>query len=217
MDHRTPTTRSLAVALGAPDPSTRLRAAMAAGTQPGPGLVDELVARFGVEPDFFVRDMLTWALTRLPAEVTVPQLVAALESDVPQTRSQALHTLSKVGDRAAWPSITAALLHDDDAEVARAAWRAAVVLVPPGEETALATELSTELGRGDLEVRRSLGRALAALDDAAREALMRARSHPEPEVRAHAEATLRLLDDPDSDFAHEVDLATTTRNRDAPC
>src|SRR5690606_40713818 len=59
-----------------------------------------------------------------------------------------------------------------------------IFLVPPGEETALATELSTELGRGDLEVRRSLGRALAALDDAAREALMRARSHPEPEVRS---------------------------------
>ena len=48
-------------ALGAANSSTRLQAALAVGTHSDPGLVDALVARCAIEPDFFVRDMLTWA------------------------------------------------------------------------------------------------------------------------------------------------------------
>lgn len=194
-------------ALCAPDTSTRLRAAMAAGTSPDPALVDELVIRCSIEPDFFVRDMLTWALTRLPAEVTVPRLVVELDSPLPQARSQSLHTLSKIGDRSVWPSITPALLHDADPEVARTAWRAAVALVPPGEEKALVVELLEELGRRDFDVQRSLSRALVELGDAAVPGLSAARTHPEPRVRAHAAATERLLADPESDFGVELELA----------
>ncbi|MHC3002668.1 HEAT repeat domain-containing protein [Gordonia metallireducens] len=205
-------TQTITAALHAPDPSTRLRAAMAAGTEPDPLLTDDLIARCGVEDDFFVRDMLTWALTRLPAQVTVPRLVGELLSDVPQARSQALHTLSKIGDRSAWPAVTDDLLHDADPEVARTAWRAAVVLVPPGEEPALAAELARELGRDPTDVQRSLSRALAALDEASLDALTTARRHREPRVRAHAEATVRILDDPDSDFAYELERATRMTN-----
>ena len=208
-------TQTITAALHAPDPSTRLRAALAAGTQPDPLLTGDLVARCGVEEDFFVRDMLTWALTRLPAEVTVPRLVGELVSDLPQARSQALHTLSKVGDRSAWPAVTTALLHDADPEVARTAWRAAVALVPSGEEPALAGELARELGRGPIDVQRSLSRALAALGEASLDALTTARRHREPRVRAHAEATARLLDDPDSDFASALEHATRMTNTGA--
>ncbi|SDU56419.1 hypothetical protein SAMN04488548_1342188 [Gordonia westfalica] len=206
---------TITTALHAPDPSMRLRAALAAGTDPDPRLVDELIARCGVDPDFFVRDMLTWALTRLPAQVTVPRLVGELGSESPQARAQALHTLSKVGDRSAWPAITGDLLHDDDAEVARAAWRAAVALVPAGRETALAAELAGELGRGGIDVQRSLSRALAELGEATRDALTTARRHRNPRVRAHAEATARLLDDPDSDFGYELELAAKIANTGA--
>ena len=111
---------ALLAALAADDASTRLRAAMAAGSNPHPGYAEELIRRCAVEPDFFVRDMLTWALTRLPADLTVPGLVTELGSASPQARAQALHTLSKIGDRSAWTSITLALLHDTDDEVARA-------------------------------------------------------------------------------------------------
>lgn len=91
-------------ALGSGDSSTRLQAALAIGTHPdGPGLVEALVARCAIEPDFYVRDMLTWALTRFPAGDTVPRLLAELRSSVPQARSQSLHTLSKIGDRNVWP------------------------------------------------------------------------------------------------------------------
>jgi HEAT repeat protein len=102
------------------DSSVRLKAVMAMGTSPDPRYVDRLIERCAVEPDFYVRDMLTWALTRHPAEITVPRLVAELRSRVAQARSQALHTLSKIGDRRAWPAITRELLTDGDDEVARA-------------------------------------------------------------------------------------------------
>lgn len=200
-------TWNLVDALAGGDSSTRLKAALAMGTHPEADYVDVLVARCGVEPDFFVRDMLTWALTRLPAEITVPRLRAELGSGRAQARSQALHTLSKVGDRSAWPAITRSLLHDADDEVARCAWRAAVVLVPDGEREALAAELATQFGRGDREVRLSLSRALVALGDVVEPVLRRAVADPDPAVRAHAQATQRLMRDPDAGFALAVDAA----------
>lgn len=194
-------------ALGAASSSTRLQAALAIGTNPDPGLVDALVARCAVEPDFFVRDMLTWALTRHPAEITVPRLRAELLSERPQARSQALHTLSKIGDRNVWRDITRSLLHDPDDEVARSAWRAAVILAPAEEHPGLAADLAAQLGRGDRTLRLSLSRALVALGEAAAPVLRPAAVSAEPEVRAHARATERLLRDPDAGFDLAVDEA----------
>ncbi|WP_431920713.1 HEAT repeat domain-containing protein [Micromonospora wenchangensis] len=189
------------------DPSARLRVALALGTAPDPRDVDPLVARCAVEPDFAVREMLTWALTRHPAAVTVPRLVAALGTPSAQARSQALHTLSKIGDRSAWPALTPALLTDADDEVARAAWRAAVVLVPHDAEAGLAGILATQLGRGDRATWLSLARALAALGEVATPVLDAAASHPDPRVRAHAAATRQLMRDPDAGFAFSVEEA----------
>ena len=155
----------LTAALAADDASMRLKAALAIGTNPEPGLVDAVVTRCAMEPDFYVRDMLSWALTRLPAQITVPRLLAELHSQRAQARSQALHTLSKIKDSSAWPAITRSLLRDHDDEVARSAWRAAVVLVPDGQQTHLAEELAAQLGRGDPRVQLSLSRALVALGE----------------------------------------------------
>ncbi len=193
-------------ALAAADPSVRLRAALSAGTRPDPRLTDTLVDRCAVEPDFFVRDMLTWALCRLPTEITVPRLVRELGSDTAQARSQSLHTLSKIGDRLAWPAVSA-LLHDEHDDVARSAWRAAVALVPPGDEAALAADLATELGRGDQHMQLSLSRALVALGDVVLPALDAAGTSSDPRVRAHAEATTQLCHDPDSGFTLAVETA----------
>ena len=197
----------LLAALGAANPSTRLQAVLALGTHPAPELVDVLVARCAIEPDFFVRDMLTWALTRLPSEITLPALRRELRSEHPQARSQALHTLSKIGDRDAWPAITRSLLHDADDEVARSAWRAAVVLVPDGQRQGLATHLAAELGRGDRSLQLSLSRALVALGDVIVPTLRTALASTDPAVRAHARATRRLARDPDVGFAPAVDEA----------
>ena len=187
-------------ALETSDASTRLRVALTAGMHPDPGDVEVLVERCAVEPDFHVRDMLTWALTRHDPSLTVDRLLAELGSDVAQARSQALHTLSKIGDTRAWPAITTGLLTDADDEVARAAWRTAVGLVPQGRETALAETLATQLGRGDRDVQRSLSRALADLGAAAVPVVERASTDRDPDVRAHAVATERLMRNPDEDF-----------------
>ncbi|WP_081792344.1 HEAT repeat domain-containing protein [Rhodococcus wratislaviensis] len=193
-------------ALAAADPSVRLRAALSAGTRSDPRLTDSLVDRCAVEPDFFVRDMLTWALCRLPTGITVPRLVRELGSDTAQARSQSLHTLSKIGDRLAWPAVSA-LLHDEHDDVARSAWRAAVALVPPGDEAALAADLATELGRGDQHMQLSLSRALVALGDVVVPVLDAAGTSSDPRVRAHAEATTQLCHDPDSGFTLAVETA----------
>ncbi|UWZ59790.1 HEAT repeat domain-containing protein [Dactylosporangium aurantiacum] len=187
--------------------SVRLEAALAAGTTPDPGLVDTLVARCGLEPDFFVRDMLTWALTRHEPALTVPRVVGELGSPRPQARAQALHTLSKIGDRRAWPAITRALLTDADDDVARSAWRAAAVLVPEEGRTELAAVLATQLGRGGRETQLSLSRALVALGEAVLPVLDAAERGADPGVRRHADATRRLLLDPDAGSGYAVEEA----------
>jgi HEAT repeat protein len=152
-----------------------------------------------IESNFYVRDMLTWALIRLPSEITVPRLIAELRSEHAQARSQALHTLSKIKDAGSWPAITRSLLRDSDDEVARSAWRAAVVLVPRGQEKDLAEELAAQLGRGGSEVQLSLSRALVALgEEAIGPVLRRAMASDNPGIHAHASATERLLHDPDA-------------------
>ncbi|MFB7757943.1 HEAT repeat domain-containing protein [Streptomyces sp. NPDC056121] len=187
--------------------SVRLRAALAVGTTPDPRFVDKLVERCAIEPEFFVRDMLTWALVRHPVSMTLPVLLREVRSEHAQARSQALHTLSKIGDPRGWPAITRTLLSDADDEVARSAWRAAAVLVPEGEESALAAVLATQLGRGGRQTQLSLSRALVALGEVTVPALRAAATAPDPLMRAHALATRRLLREPDAGFECAIEEA----------
>ncbi|MGW3071915.1 MULTISPECIES: HEAT repeat domain-containing protein [unclassified Kitasatospora] len=192
------------------DASVRLRAALAVGSRPHPGFVGGLVERCAVEPEFTVREMLTWALTRHEAAATLPLLLDEVRAERAQARSQALHTLSKIGDRRAWPAITPALLADADDEVARSAWRAAVVLVPDGGQRDLAVVLAAQLGRGGRETQLSLSRALVALGEAMLPTLKAATTDPDPRVRAHALATERLWHDPDAGFESAIEEAKRT-------
>jgi HEAT repeat protein len=188
---------TLAEALAQGDGSARLQAAMDAGTRPDPSFIPVLIARCEIEPDFSVREMLTWALVRHPADLTLPPLIDELGSEVSQARSQALHTLSKIGDERAWPAIAPALLFDSDDTVARTAWRAAVAVAPEAERAGLAATLATLLGRGDRDVRMSLARALAALAPESDAVLRQVATSADAAVRVHALATLRIVADPD--------------------
>jgi HEAT repeat protein len=190
----------LRAALSDESSSARLQSALAAGTYPDARFVAVLVDRSGVEPDFFVRDMLTWALMRHPASTTVPRLLYEVGSEVPQARSQALHTLSKIGDPRGWSAITPEVLRDTDDVVATTAWRTASGLVPAGQEGALAEELATQLGRGELAVQRSLSRSIVALGEPALPALRARASHRDIDIRIHAVATERLVLDPEESF-----------------
>ncbi|MGO3327467.1 HEAT repeat domain-containing protein [Gordonia sp. (in: high G+C Gram-positive bacteria)] len=194
--------QTLTTALHAEHSETRLRAALDAGTGPEPGMLEVLIDRCGTEPDFYVRDMLTWAIARYPVDETIPAVIAELGSATPQARSQALHTLSKIGDDSAWPAISRELLTDADYETARCAWRAAVALVPEQEVTALAAILATQFGRGDADMYRSLSRAFVALGDAAEPVVAHAQRSADPGVRGHAAATEQLMADPESAFVY---------------
>ncbi|MGV9245316.1 HEAT repeat domain-containing protein [Streptomyces sp. NPDC003710] len=187
--------------------SVRLQAALAIGTTPDPGFIGKLIERCAIEPEFYVREMLTWALTRHAASMTLPALLYEVRSERAQARSQALHTLSKIGDRRAWPVITPALMSDADDEVARSAWRAAVVLVPQGEEHELAVVLATQLGRGERETQLSLSRVLIALGEVMLPTVGAATTDPDPRVRTHAIATERLWRDPDAGFEFAIEEA----------
>ena len=195
----TPGTR-LRDALSVTSASARLQAALTAGTRPDESYIEVLVERCEVEPDFFVRDMLTWALTRHDPALTVAAVLPQLRSASAQARSQALHTLSKIGDPATGAAIAVDLLHDENVEVARAAWRTAAGLVPAGHEAELAEELVSELGRGDRETQRSLSRAFAVLGAAAETVVEDAASSQDQAVSAHAVATLAIMADPDEGF-----------------
>jgi HEAT repeat protein len=199
----------LRAALQSGSSSARLQSALAAGTYPDARFVPVLVDRSGVEPDFFVRDMLTWALTRHPASVTVPRLLYEAGADSPQARSQALHTLSKIGDPRGWSAITPEVLRDRDDSVATTAWRTAAGLVPVGEEAELAEQLCSQLGRGGSEIQRSLSRSIAALGDVALPMLQARFSHRDIDIRIHAVATERLVHDPEEGF--EAALAEAKR------
>lgn len=215
MEH-TDSAPSIDFSFAQPEASDRLRAVMAAGIAADPAALDALVDRCAVEPDFQVREMLTWAIIRLPRELVVPRVVAELANQGAQARRQALHTLSKLRDAGSWADV-AARLDDQDRGVVRTAWYAAVAVVPDDKRDWLARRLVREMGTGDLETQRSLSRALLSLgSEVVAPILSEVMQHANPAVRAHAEATSRLLEDPDAAFSlsvvaarHEVALGRT--------
>lgn len=158
-----PTLRSL---LDSPDQSVRLKAALAAGTYPEPDFIEILITQCAIEPDFFVRDTLSWALMRNDIRRVVKRLETELQSANVQAKSQAIHTLSKIGDKNNYSLITDEMLFDADDFVAATAWRAASVLVPEDKKPDLVKKLVTQLGRGDSDTQFGLTRFLCAIGEA---------------------------------------------------
>lgn len=167
MTHDTQHAARIGRALAHQDSSIRLRAALQAGTEPDPGLIGELVSRCRVEPDFYVRDMLTWALTRHRPADTVPMLIAELGSPTgqapsrSQARSQALHTLSKIADLIACPpsqwACSPTLTTTSRAVPGERRWKS--WRRTRRRDDASLDVLATQFGRGEFDLRRSLSRA----------------------------------------------------------
>ncbi len=176
--------------LNSPNQSVRLKAALAAGTYPNPDQIEILISQCGNESDFFVRDTLSWALMRHDQKSVVEQLKIELKSENPQARSQALHTLSKIGDKENYDLITRDLLLDPDDFVASTAWRSASVLVADKDKQALVELLISQLGRGDSDIQFGLTRFLCAIGQPIVAPLTKAAQSPEEVVRTHAEFTL---------------------------
>ena len=176
--------------LKSPDQSVRLKAALAAGTYPNPDHIKVLIRQCATEGDFFVRDTLSWALMRHDQKTVVEHLKQELHSENTQARSQALHTLSKIGDKENYSLITQDLLLDSDDFVASTAWRSASVLVPESEKPALVQLLVTQLGRGDSDTQFGLTRFLCAIGKPIVAPLTQAAQSADEVIRTHAEFTL---------------------------
>lgn len=172
------------------DKSVRLQAALAAGTYPEDGYIEVLVTQCAHESDFFVRDTLSWALMRHNIGKVVDRLKSELNSENPQAKSQALHTLSKIGDKQFYSLITHEHYFDSQDKVAVTAWRAGSVLVPDNKKSALTKILISQLGRGDSDMQFDLTRFLCALGDVIVEPLKLASESESKEVRLHAAFTL---------------------------
>jgi len=168
----------------------RLQAALAAGTYPEDTYIEVLVAQCAHESDFFVRDTLSWALMRHETAKVVDRLKPELKSNNPQAKSQAIHTLSKIGDKQYYSLITNDHHFDSLDKVAVTAWRAASVLVPDHEKPALSKILVSQLGRGDSDLQFDLTRFICALGDVIVEPLQQASESEKEEVRLHAAFTL---------------------------
>lgn len=182
-----PTLRAL---LDSPDQSVRLKAALAAGTYPEDEFIEVLISQCAIEPDFFVRDTLSWALMRNDVSKVVKYLETELQSSNNQAKSQAIHTLSKIGDKANYRLITDDMLFDSDDFMAATAWRVASVLVPDNQKPELVKKLITQLGRGDSDTQFGLTRFLCALGECIVEPLTEASKSPEEVISNQAKFTL---------------------------
>lgn len=181
---------TLEAMLASPDQSVRLKAALAAGTYPKPEYIEILVSQCAIETDFFVRDTLTWALLMHNKDAVVERLKPELQSTNIQAKTQAIHTLTKIGEKKNYPLITLEMLLDGDDFVASTAWRASSVLVPEDQKDALVKVLVTQLARGDSDVQFALTRFLCAIDEPIVQPLTEAAKSPKEEVRMHAQFTL---------------------------
>jgi HEAT repeat protein len=181
---------TLKALLESPDKSVRLQAALAAGTYPEDSYIEVLVIQCAHESDFFVRDTLSWALMRHDIGKVVERLKSELNSENSQAKSQALHTLSKIGDKQFYSLITNEHHFDPLDKVAVTAWRAASVLVPDEEKPALTKVLVSQLGRGDSDLQFDLTRFLCALGDVIIDPLKQASESEKEKVQIHAAFTL---------------------------
>ena len=176
--------------LDSPDQSVRLKAALAAGTYPEPEFIEILISQCAIEPDFFVRDTLSWALMRNDISQVVKRLEIELRSTNNQAKSQAIHTLSKIGDKKNYSLITDEMLFDADDFLASTAWRAASVLVPDDQRSTLVAKLITQLGRGDSDTQFALTRFLCAIGEPIVQPLTEAAQSTDEAISNQAKFTL---------------------------
>ena len=176
--------------MDSPDQSVRLKAALAAGTYPEDDFIEVLISQCAIESDFLVRDTLSWALMRNDVSKVVKRLEIELRSPNLQAKSQAIHTLSKIGDKSNYPLITDEMLFDSDDFIASTAWRVASVLAPDDQKPNLVAKLITQLGRGDSDVQFGLTRFLCALGECIVEPLTMASKSEDEAISNQAKFTL---------------------------
>ena len=170
-----------------PDRDVRQTAAFDLGKAASPAAAQSLVARLGSEQDFFVRDTLCWAITRI-ADAATPLLLDALAGTDTTTRVQALHVLSKIADPATTDTILTLAADKDSAVASKARWALTRIADPKAIPM-----LAIHLGTGDSTSQNNLTRDLASFGAVAVPELVAALTNNEAHVRSHAAEVLCFM------------------------
>lgn len=144
-----------------PDKNVRIAAALEIGKRADAAALPALLTRLGDEPDFFVRESVTWAVVRIGHTAVLP-LIALLERGDDAAKFNAAHTLSKLADARAVPALLAALDDSSPALVQKAIYALGRI----GDMRALPALLA-RVGIGARETRTSTNEALEAFGAAA--------------------------------------------------
>lgn len=164
------------------DKNVRIEAALELGKLADVQALPALLDRVGTEPDFYVRENVTWALARM-GNAAVSPLITILERGDTASRFHAAHTLSKLGDARAVPALLAAL----DASDSELVQKSVYALGALRDERALPA-LVARIGETSGAFRSTLHDAVAAFG-------------------AHAVPTLlAVLADADSALARKVEV-----------
>lgn len=172
-----------------PDKNVRIQEALTFGERKDVDALEDLVRGLRDDPDFFVRETITWALMRL-GDLAVDPLVELTRNPEARVRHDAVHALGKIGyDRAALP-VWERLSDDDPAVIAKAAYTLGVF-----RERGAAPELACLLMHDRAEVRTAAGEALERLGHLALEALSTALTGADRDGRRRAVDILGSIDD----------------------
>lgn len=174
------------------DKDVRQQTALGLGHRPDPERAADIARALWQEPDFFVRETLTWVLIQTPGPaVEAAQRILGEADSV--TRLQALHVLSKVADPTTVDTVTG-YIDDPDPAVAE---KARYALARIGDPRVI-PQLVDRLGDVDLATRDAMTRTLTEFGEDAVPALVIALQAPKPVVRAHAAEVLCFIGSPAS-------------------
>ncbi len=159
------------------DKNKRLHAVMALGQTANVAALPALLARLGAEPDFFVRDNVSWALLRMGDAAVLP-LIAMLDDTDHVVRYHAAHSLSKLADARAVEALIATL-DDTDVHVVQ---KAIYALGSIRDARALSA-LTSRIGIGSRELQNALHDALVTFGATAVPHLLVMSEHADVAVR----------------------------------
>ncbi len=180
----------LIVRLRDPDRNVRIQAALDIGKLNEAGAAAVLVEALAAEPDFFVRETLTWSIVR-QGEVATPLLVDRLRDENPSIRHDAVHALSKIGDPRALDALMMMLGDESSAVVSKAAFALGQI----GDPKAIPALVGL-LGRDDRALESALNAVLERFGAAAVPPLLQALADAAWRTREHAADALRGIGDP---------------------
>lgn len=173
-----------------PDKDIRQRTAVSLGQLADPHLAAQIAQLLWQEADFFVRETLTWVLTRTP-HPAAEAAEAALNNGDTGTRVQALHLLSKLADPDTVPTVARHIDDPDQIVADKARWALARI----GDPSVIPL-LVDRLGDPDLSTRDAMTNTLTQFGAPAVPTVVSALTAEDASIRSHAAEVLCFIGSP---------------------